>query len=47
MHAALAAGFRQGRRALPQIGSVLASLVRMGFIATPDGGRTYVMRHAA
>jgi len=44
---ALATGFRQGRRALPQIGSVLASLVRMGFVASPDGGRTFVMRRAA
>jgi hypothetical protein len=44
---ALAAGFRQGRRALPQINAVLASLVRMGFVASPDGGRTYIMRRAA
>jgi hypothetical protein len=44
---ALATGFRQGRRALPQLNSVLASLVRMGFVATPDGGRTYLMRRAA
>jgi hypothetical protein len=44
---ALAAGFRQGRRSLPQLNSVLASLVRMGFVATPDGGRTYVMRRVA
>jgi hypothetical protein len=44
---ALAAGFRQGRRALLQLNPVLASLVRMGFVATPDGGRTYIMRRAA
>jgi hypothetical protein len=44
---ALAAAFRQGRRALPQLNSVLASLVRMGFVASPDGGRTYIMRRAA
>jgi hypothetical protein len=44
---ALAAGFRQGRRALPQVSSVLASLMRMGFVATPDGGRTFIMRRAA
>ena len=44
---ALATGFRRGRRAVPQIGAVLAALVRMGFVASPDGGRTYVMRRAA
>jgi hypothetical protein len=44
---ALATGFRQGRRAVPQIGAVLAALVRMGFVASPDGGRTYIMRRAA
>lgn len=44
---ALASGFRQGRRALAQIGAVLASLARMGFIASPDGGRTFTMRRAA
>jgi hypothetical protein len=44
---ALAAGFRQGRRALPQLNAVLASLVRMGFVASADGGRTYLLRRAA
>ena len=44
---ALATSFRQGRRALPQLNAVLASLVRMGFVASPDGGRTYLLRRAA
>jgi plasmid stabilization system protein ParE len=44
---ALAGSFRQGRRAIPAISAVLASLVRMGFVATPDGGRTYAMRRVA
>jgi len=43
----LAAAFRQGRRILPQIEAVLASLLRFGFIATQDAGRTYALRRAA
>ena len=43
----LAAAFRQGRRILPQIQAVLASLLRFGFVATQDGGRTYALRRAA
>ena len=43
----LAADFRQGRRILPQIQAVLASLLRFGFVATQDGGRTYALRKAA
>ncbi len=44
---ALATGFRQGRRALPQIASVLAALARMGFVASPDGGKSFALRRAA
>jgi hypothetical protein len=44
---ALASGFRQGRRALPQITAVLSALARMGFVSSLDGGRTYLMRRAA
>jgi hypothetical protein len=29
------------------LGAVLAALVRMGFVASPDGGRTFIMRRAA
>jgi hypothetical protein len=44
----LAATFRQGRRVAPQIGAVLASLVRMGgFVTSPDGGRSFTLRRAA
>ncbi len=43
----LAAAFRQGRRILPQKQAVLASLLRFGFVATQDGGRTYALRRAA
>ena len=36
-----AARFRQGRRVLPQVESVLAALVRVGgLVHSPDGGRT-------
>ncbi|MEI7709971.1 MAG: hypothetical protein WCI94_00965 [Rhodospirillales bacterium] len=45
--AALAARFRQGRRVLPQIQSVLAALVRTGTIASPDGGQTFALRRIA
>ncbi|OJW25602.1 MAG: hypothetical protein BGO51_01105 [Rhodospirillales bacterium 69-11] len=43
----LAAGFRQGRRIVPQIASVLAALARMGHLATTDGGQTFRLRRAA
>ena len=45
--ATLAVGFRQGRRAAAKIASVLGALLRMGFVATPDAGRTYALRMAA
>jgi hypothetical protein len=45
--AALAAQFRQGRRAGPKIASVLGALLRMGFVANPDGGGTFSLRRAA
>ena len=44
---ALAATFRQGRRALPHIDAILAALLRHGFAASPDAGRTYALRRAA
>jgi hypothetical protein len=31
----------------PRTGSVLASLMRMSFVAPPNQGRTYVMHRAA
>jgi hypothetical protein len=45
--AALAGRFRQGRRAEPRVKAVLASLVRMGFVATEDSGATFTLRRAA
>ena len=45
--AALAAGFKQGRRVAPKIAAVLAALARMGFAASADGGRTFSLRRAA
>lgn len=45
--AALAASFRQGRRVEAKIAAVLGALARMGFVATPDGGRTFLLRAAA
>ena len=44
---AMAARFRQGRRVLVQVSAVLAALARMGFVASPDGGRTYALRRTA
>jgi hypothetical protein len=45
---ALAARFRQGRRALPQIEAALAAMVRVGgLVYSPDGGRTFISRRAA
>ena len=44
---AMATRFRQGRRVLPQVSAVLASLARMGFVASLDGGRTYALRRVA
>ncbi len=44
---AVAAGFRQGRRILPAVAAVLAALTRFGFVASPDGGRTFALRRAA
>ena len=43
---ALANGFRQRRRALPELNAVLANLVPMGFVASPHGGGSYLMRRA-
>ena len=45
--AALALGFRQGRRIAPKVSAVLAALVRMGFVTSADGGRTFALRRAA
>ena len=45
---ALAAGFRQGRRVLPQIEAALAAMVRVGgLVSTPDGGRSFLSRQVA
>jgi len=38
--AAIAAGFRQDKRIEPKVRAVLVALTRMGFLATPDGGKT-------
>jgi hypothetical protein len=45
--ASLASHFRQGRRAGPKIASVLGALLRMGFVASPDGGGKFSLRRAA
>jgi hypothetical protein len=45
---ALAAGFRRGRRVLPQIEAALAAAARVGsLVHTPDSGRTFLPRRAA
>ncbi|NEU12804.1 class I SAM-dependent DNA methyltransferase [Methylobacterium sp. BTF04] len=43
----IAGGFRRAKRVVERIEAVLSSLARMGFIASPDGGRSYVLRRAA
>lgn len=45
--AAIAAGFRQGRRAEKKIAAVLMSLARLGHVASADGGRAFAIRRAA
>lgn len=42
----IAAGFKQGRKALPAVSAVLASLFRMGLVSTADG-RSFAFRRAA
>lgn len=44
--ASIAAGFRNGKRAEPQVQATLASLVRMGFVSSRDG-RTFMFRRVA
>jgi hypothetical protein len=43
----IAASFKQGRKVMPAISSVLVSLARMGLISTTDGGKTFAYRRAA
>lgn len=45
--ASVAAGFKQGRRIAPKVEAVLASLARMGFADSPDGGATFALKRAA
>ena len=44
--AAIAAGFRQGRRIEPKVAAILASASRIGAVATRDG-RLFSLRRAA
>lgn len=44
--AAIAAGFRQGKRIEPQVQATLASLVRMAIASSPDG-RSFMFRRVA
>lgn len=45
--AEIAASFKQGRRAEPKIGAILAALARTAAAPTRDGGRTFQARRAA
>lgn len=45
--ATIAGAFKQGRKVMPAISSVLVSLYRMGLISTQDGGKTFAYRRAA
>lgn len=42
----IAAGFRQGRKCLPAVSAVMASLFRLGLVSTTDG-RRFALRRAA
>jgi hypothetical protein len=44
---AIAAGFRQGKRIEPKVRAVLIALTRMGFLGTPDDGKTFLLPRAA
>jgi hypothetical protein len=44
---AIAAGFKRGGRATLKVNSVLAALLRTGFVTTDDGGTTFSLRRAA
>ncbi|MBF9234311.1 hypothetical protein [Microvirga alba] len=43
----LALEFRQGKRVGGKIAALLASLTRLGHLATSDGGRTFSLRRVA
>jgi hypothetical protein len=44
---ALARTFKQGRKCELKVRSVLAALVRMGYVMTTDSGQTYLLRRVA
>jgi hypothetical protein len=44
---AIAAGFRQGKRIEPKVRAVLIALARMGYVASADGGRSFMLPRAA
>jgi hypothetical protein len=43
----IAITFKQGRKVLAKVASVLTALVRLGYVDTGDGGKTYALRRAA
>jgi hypothetical protein len=43
----MATHFKQGKRVVPKIKSILAAFVRTGFASTTDGGSTFLARRAA
>lgn len=44
---AIAAAFRQGRKAAPRIAKTIAALVRQGVVASPDQGRSFALPRLA
>lgn len=44
---AIAATFKQGRKIAPKVAAVLAALARLGYVASADGGATFMLRRAA
>jgi len=45
--AGIAATFKQGQKSSRKVSAVLSALVRMGFVDTADGGKTFALRRAA
>jgi hypothetical protein len=43
----IASAFKQGRKSIAKIDAVLSALLRMGYVDTRDGGKTYLLRRAA
>ena len=45
--ASIAVTYKQGRRAIAKVNSVLVALARLGFLDTDDSGKSFILRRAA